>query len=802
MGSGDFKQIALKKIKKGVRHPQSKGIIFCVIVVALALHFSRIPQPFFDVPYATTLRSNEGILLNALIAEDEQWRFPPLDSIPEKYQTAVRLFEDEYFFYHFGINPASLARAAFQNIKAGKVISGGSTLTMQTVRMALGNKKRTYSQKCIEILKSLRVEFMYSKASIFKLYANHAPFGGNIVGLHAASWRYFSKEPHQLSWAEAATLAVLPNNPKKIFPGKNNAELLLKRNKLLDKLCDRNFIPKEDLDLYKTEPIPDKIISIPNHAFHLLQRAANENQKGKKIVTTLHYDTQLRVENQVFKYSKKLSDSEIHNVAAVVIEIDTGNTLAYIGNSTNQNQHSQYVDVVDAPRSPGSLLKPILYAAALDQKIILPKELLPDIPLFSKSFIPKNFDKKFRGVVHADQALSNSLNVPFVYLLRKFGYENFYQILSTQLGYKLGYPASHYGLSLILGSAETTLWDITAIYSGMARAYKRYFERPLGLSYSDMDFHPNYYHKNQNINHEKELKKSGVFDASALENTFKAMEQLKRPGQESGWAVFDSNKSIAWKTGTSFGFKDAWSIGFNDTYLVGVWVGNADGEARPDLVGIKSAAPLMFDVFSFLEGNSILNDQPMGEIENMCLKSGMIAGDYCLELTELYLTENQFNYGKTCTYHKPLQLNKEMTLRVNSNCYEIAQMITKGWFVLPPVEAWYYKKYNPTFLNPPIFHPQCQQEIQTQHLQLIYPKNSAKIMIPRQQDGSRGKALFHAAHQNEESQVFWHLDEVFLGTTLNNNHKMEIKADKGVHQLVLIDDLGHEIKTNFEILNE
>ncbi len=223
------------------------GIRLAVVTLAgasfltfiLLILITPLPNPLFQNPYSTTLSSREGVLLSASIASDQQWRFPPSDSIPHKFEVAIRLFEDEYFYDHPGINPVSMVRAIRQNIKANRVVSGGSTLSMQTVRMAMGNQARTYQQKFWEILAAFKLEIRYSKEGILKAYTNHAPFGGNIVGLNAAAWRYYGRPPHQLSWAEAATLAILPNDPASIFPGSQQARLLSKRNRLLRKIHQR-----------------------------------------------------------------------------------------------------------------------------------------------------------------------------------------------------------------------------------------------------------------------------------------------------------------------------------------------------------------------------------------------------------------------------------------------------------------------------------------------------------------------------------------------------------------------------------
>lgn len=758
-----------------------------------------LPDPLFDVPYATTLKAEDGTLLSAAIADDQQWRFPVSDSIPDKLASALLLFEDEYFFYHPGVNPVSLFRAAKQNFKAGKTVSGGSTLTMQTVRMALGNQPRTYTQKLLEMAIAIKVEVFYSKSSILKQYVDHAPYGGNIVGVSAASYRYYGRPPDQLSWAEAATLAILPNNPASIFPGKNQNIFLQKRDQLLDKIHDRGLIDEDELFLAKQEPLPRSIKPIPNSAYHLLYRAMGEGLKGKEVKSTLDTRLQVAVDKLVNEHSKSLAFNQIHNAAAIVLDIKSGNTLAYVGNSNAEGQHGQHgqhVDVITSRRSPGSLLKPFLYAAALDESLIAPHELLPDVPVFYKGFAPKNFDKEYRGAVTADDALISSLNVPFVHLLIEYGYEKFHQKLK-QLGFNaFDQPASHYGLSMILGGAETTLWELTSVYSGMARSLHNYSERPFKLGYSAQDYHPNHYLKQQD-EQEATSAADGYLRVPSIRFVFEAMQKLNRPDEESGWQQFQSSKQIAWKTGTSYGFRDGWAIGLNNDYIIGVWVGNADGEGRPGLTGVSAAAPLLFRLFDLVNGSTALG-QAFGASHEICQKSGMLASKYCTETKSIQLPDYLLK-TESCTYHQVLHLNKEGTHQVNNTCYNVADIVQQSWFILPPVQAWYYRKFHPNYKKQPPFMSGCVQVDSRTHFELIYPNQFTKVKIPLEQSGEKGFSIFEAAHQNSNAIVYWHLDDQYLGYT-QGTHQKGIQTAIGQHIITLVDEFGNEISQRFEVI--
>ncbi|MCF6361426.1 MAG: penicillin-binding protein 1C [Cyclobacteriaceae bacterium] len=787
----------MKVLKSGAKlNKWQKVVLSSVILFFLLVLFSPLPSPLFNTPHTTTLHASNGQLLSAAIARDQQWRFPISDSIAYKFRTAIRIYEDEYFYYHLGVNPVSIARAVWQNSKAGKIISGGSTLTMQTIRMAYGNKPRTYGQKIIELFAAVKMELFYSKSEILKTYADNAPFGGNIVGISAASYRYFGRAPHQLSWAEAASLAVLPNDPSSIYPGKNEEAFLKKRNKLLTKLFDKSIIDEDDLFLAKQEPLPQKVKSLPNNAYHLLHRKMSEGKTGISIHSTLDANLQKRAANLVNIYSKRWAGNQVHNAAAIMVEIETGNVQAYVGNSANLGQHGQYVDIITAKRSPGSLLKPILYAAALDEGLIMPNQLLPDIPLFYRGFSPKNFDRKFRGAVPANQALTSSLNVPFVHLLIEYGYEKFHQKLQKMGMASLDKPASHYGLSLILGGAETTLDELTSIYAGMARSYVRFSERPLNKGCSSSDYFQN--HSEQINPIPEELEEYGNLAAPSLGFTFRAMQQLNRPGQEAGWEQFNSAKPIAWKTGTSFGFRDGWAIGITNKHVIGVWMGNADGEGRPGLTGVQAAAPLLFQLLELLPGDADFN-QPFGSPQKICTLSGMRASTLCEETFSIS-TPNYLESTPTCTYHQILHLDKSEAFQVNSDCYKVSSIKNKPWFILPPVQAWYYQKYHPAYKKIPPLAPDCKGDNKLNTFELIYPRQFTKVYIPIEQDGNRGFAIFEAAHQDKNATLFWHLDDTYLGLT-EGNHQMSIKATKGRHLLTIVDSNGNELKRNFEIIN-
>lgn len=794
----------IEKSRKTPLFQPSKPYIWKFVLLFLlsfVLFFAFIPVPSFKHnAYATVLEASDGSLLGARIATDGQWRFPQEDTVAEKFKKALLYFEDEYFYLHWGINPVSVWKALVQNLQAGKIKRGGSTISMQIARLSRGNQPRTFSEKLIELCLTLKMELLFSKEEILNMYAAHAPFGGNVVGLSAASWRYYGRPPQKLSWAESATLAVLPNSPSLIYPGKNSQLLLAKRNRLLDKLVAKGAIDQTTAELSKAEPLPGDPKPLPNLASHLLNRVIKEGHQGKNIRTTVDSKLQKSVKEKVQRHHLRMKENYVHNAAAIVIEIATGKVIAYVGNVDTEGHEGQYVDIITSKRSTGSLLKPILYGLAIDEGLILPKQLLPDIPVFLRGFAPQNFDKKFHGAVPADIALMRSYNVPFVHLLKNYGYEKFHQKLRKLGMQSLDKPAGYYGLSMILGGAESSLWEVTAVYAGMARGLMHYFKRPVGKQYDQNDYHPNSYLEPKVL--PAQLYDKGIIGASAISKMLLAMQALNRPENQLGWERYTSSKAIAWKTGTSYGFKDAWAIGLNTKYVVGVWLGNADGEGRPELVGVKAAAPLLFDIFEQLkvdkEFPEPLYDQSSIKV---CSASGYKAGIYC-EKTSVELLPPFAIRAAPCPYHHLLHLDESEKYQVSSVCYPVSKMKAKPWFILPPTAAWYYKQYNADYREPPEFLLACRDKSnKNEFMELIYPRAYTKVYVPTELDGTIGAAVFEVAHRNPEATIHWHLDEDYIGST-NKKHQLGINPKRGHHTLHLVDDQGRELVLAFEVISE
>ncbi len=768
------------------------------LVLAVAC-FLLLPVASFDDPTATVLTDRQGHLLGARIAADGQWRFPPADSVPDRFAVAVRLYEDEYFFRHPGVNPVSLLRAAFQDIRAGHIVSGGSTLTMQVVRLSRGARRRTLGNKLLEILLALRLEAARSKEEILRMYVSHAPFGGNVVGLDAAAWRYYGRPAWRLSWGETATLAVLPNAPALIYPGRHSRRLLEKHNRLLLKLRDRGYLDTLGCRLAMDEPLPGPPRPLPAVAPHLLQRTIDSGHGGERCVTTLDYRLQQRCNAIIRRHYLQLSGNGIHNAAILVLDARRRTVLAYVGNTPAGDEEGRDVDMITARRSPGSTLKPFLYAAMLDDGLILPGSLIPDIPTHYRDYTPKNFSPVWRGAVPAGQALIQSLNIPAVRMLKDYGLNRFLTLLHRVGFSTLDQPAGHYGLTLILGGGEVTLWDLATAYLGMTWTLDNI--RTLGYRYDLSAYRPpRWLAAGALRDTTPRTAGEGVVSAGAIWQTFETLTALRRPTEEGLWQVYSSSKKIAWKTGTSYGFRDAWAVGVTPDYVVAVWVGNADGAGRPGLVGLEAAAPLLFDVFSLLPPHPWF-EPPYDELTKVtvCRESGYRATLLCPHRDTLLVPRSGLKV-KSCPYHRLVHLDKTGRYRVTSRCYPVADMITRSWFVLPPAQEWYYKKVNPSYRTLPPFLPACH-EAEALAMEMIYPRETRQIFIPRDLGGTLSSTVFEVAHRGTGHTIYWHLDGAYLGAT-TAPHKMELQPAPGRHTLTLIDDEGNILVKRFEVVKK
>ncbi|GAB1455141.1 hypothetical protein MASR2M48_04480 [Spirochaetota bacterium] len=502
------------------------------------------------------------------------------------------------------------------------------------------------------------------------------------------------------------------------------------------------------------------------------------------------------------RHGSRLARQGIRNMAAVVMRVADGSIAAYVGNVPSDLRDADlrdadlrdadlrdasWVDCASSPRSSGSILKPFLYAAMIDTGELSPSMLIPDIPTRVGSYSPENNLKTYSGAVRADEALARSLNVPFVRLLRSYGVERFASLLK-RLGFStLSRSPADYGLTLILGGAEATLVDAASAYAALARmaagpgtepghpfiGYSWRLDRPAaGQAYEP------------------------PFSTGAAYLTLEALLDVARPGEEASWQEYASSRQIAWKTGTSFGSRDAWALGLDPSYVVAIWVGNADGEGRPELKGTDAAAPLLFDIFQYLP-RSRWFDRPETELrhETVCAQSGYVAGPDCASTLRVRVPVSSKTFT-SCPYCRAVSLSADGAYRVRAETYD-GDIIQESRFVLPPAMEWYYSRSVSVYRPLPPWAPGMAGP-EAGVVEFISPEAGASIFVPIELDGSPGMVVFRAAHRDAEARLFWHLDGDYIGETYGD-HRVQAHPAPGFHELVIVDQDGSSTNRRFDV---
>ena len=749
-------------------------IIFAALFLMLVV-FSLIIYLSFDVSkmqediekrYSTSILDANGKLMDVFLTSDEQWHLKVEGDVSENLKEAVLTYEDKNFNTHHGVDFLAIVRA-FKNNFIGRKRSGASTITMQVAKLS-SPKKRTYINKFIEIIQAFKIESKLDKDTILKLYLNNAPYGGNIVGYGTAARMYFRKEPRNLSWSECALLAVLPNSPGSMNVEKNHERLISKRNNLLDKLYEKGKLTEQQLSLAKEEPLPDTRYPFERVAPHLARRLFN-TEKDKVIKTTIDYDLQKRMQEIVKSYVGYTHSEGITNAAMLIVENKTRNVKAYIGSQEFMDMENEgQVDGVIAKRSPGSILKPFLYALSIDEGMIAPESLVQDVPMFFANFSPQNANKKYTGMVEARQALISSLNIPFVHLLDQYGEYKFYYFLKDMLGFDENAPEK-YGLSLILGTKEFSVEEIAMLYSGLAN-----YGSLTSLNYLVK--------KDSNNNGRSKT----MFSKGASYLTLDTLKELVRPGLNN---LYRWKDPISWKTGTSYGKRDAWACGMTPDYTVIVWVGNFSGKSNENLSGVISGGRLLFNVFEELENSNKRFEEPYYELEN--IKVDKITG-YRIDIDGIETKTIKFPIKakplKISPFYKKIYVD-DNDVEIDSRSPDFANSHEKVIMNYPLEVVNYFIRENRDVSE--IYHTNSKEK----SLKILYPTPNLKILLPKDLDKEQKLIVKIANLKNQD--IYWYLDKEFIG--IDKSFEKEIELGIGEHTLTIMAEDGEVVKTKFSI---
>ncbi|MCP4632482.1 MAG: penicillin-binding protein 1C [candidate division Zixibacteria bacterium] len=749
---------------------------FSVVTLVMALIANNIvfplPEGKLSKPVSTFVYSREGELLRCFTSSDGFWRLPViLNEISPLLKKSVIAIEDSWFYYHPGINIFSLVTSAMENLEVGKVVRGGSTLTMQIARM-MEPKPRTMKSKIIELFRALQLELRFTKNELLEIYLNLAPYGGNIEGVGAASYFYFGKTPFELSPGEAALLTALPNSPTVLRPDRHIDNSIAARNRVLNTMLREDIISKEENEGAVNEEIRRVRMKPPFLAPHFCRDLHLSHPEMARIQSTIDLNILSISEGVVQNHIKKLKMCNINNVAVVVLDNSSAEVLTMTGSVDfmDKGQHGQ-VNGATSPRSPGSTLKPFVYAMALENGLISPATMIEDLPVYYSGYSPENYDEEYRGVISAADALKFSLNVPAVELCARVGLNSFYNILISGRISTLNGRYYDYGLPLVLGACETKLIELTNLYSCLARGG---IDKPI-----------------KTVLNQRTDDGLMIFSPAVSYIISDILSEVERPDLPACWEFAADLPRIAWKTGTSYGRKDAWTIGYNPHYTVGVWVGNFSGESSPDLVGAVAAAPIMLEVI-----NAISSKQGAGwfakpenvSTRKVCSISGKPPNDYCTTLVEeLYIPG--LSPVSRCHVHKLVLVDSETGIRLCRHCAHSKNAVSKTFEDWPPKINTWMLECGRSIAPVPEHNPECNGTLAGDRPIIVSPKEDNVYILRRHLPLELQKILLEASVTSGSRYLYWFLDGELLGRVESGN-RLFYTPEAGSHILTCSDDAG------------
>jgi penicillin-binding protein 1C len=742
------------------------GIVSCAVIAAVWL---ALPKPLLldGISFSQCVRDRNGKLLWVTLSADQKFRsWTPLEKISPDLIDATLRYEDKYYAHHPGVNPVALARGAADLVRFHRATTGGSTITMQLARLRFQLHTRTIFGKFEQIIRALELERHYSKNQILEAYLNLAPYGRNIEGIGAASEIYFDKPASRLSRPEAIALSVIPQSPSRraLYADRDNHSVNLAQSSWYDRAgvdSDTEFSMREFRPRMQTER---KFIA-PHFVQQVLERSNGQGQ----IMTTLDLGKQQAIERRVTDYVGNNRNRGIENAAVVLVDTRTMDVLAQIGSADFYKADIKgQVDGTCSPRSPGSTLKPFVYALALEQGLIHPLSILADAPRSFGEYNPENYDREFLGPIRADDALARSRNVPAVELASHLAHPTLYQFLSTA-DVRLPKTESFYGLALPLGGAEISLQDLVRLYAAIANNGEL---RPLRFTARD-----------------RITKPKSILSPEAAFLTLEMLGNVPRP--EMNCADGSHSTPVYWKTGTSHGFRDAWSIAVFDHYVLGVWVGNFDGRANPAFVGRTAAGPLLFQIIDSLRAAwpepNVPHEPPPGanlKRVEFCALSGDHPNHFCTQRVEGWFIPG-VSPIKTCDVHREVLVDIATGLRVpiDDGTRHLKREVYEFWsgeFLTLFEQAGIPRRVPPPFL------PDTGSELasRTGQKPIIVSPNSKEILLV-----SKKTVPLRAKADADVREIFWFAGKQFVGKAAPNQ-VLEWTADAGDYEITALDDHG------------
>jgi penicillin-binding protein 1C len=763
------------------------ALLLPLILFLLADRMFPFPLDQLQRPPAVAVEDRDGEPLRFFLPPDDRWRIPvSLEQLPPLLVETVVASEDRWFRFHPGVNPAAAARAALQNLRQGRVVSGASTIPMQIARMA-DPARRTLGAKLRESARALQLNWHCSKQRQLEIYFNLAPYGGNIEGVTAASWLWFGKSPLRLSVGEMALLVALPRAPNRFDPTRHPEAAREARDGVLRLMEDRGLITVAEGSEARRQPLPRGRSTLPFAAPHFARFVASRSAGRARVRTTLHRPTQALAEAQVARRIGNLRQAGIGSAAVVVLETGTREVRAMVGSAGFfEEQHQGQVNGALARRSPGSTLKPLLYAMAVDQGLLVPESYLLDIPTDFSGYVAKNFDDRYRGRVTAREALAQSLNAAAVRLLARAGLERFHRLLVRGGAASLDRPALAYGLPLVLGAGDMTLLELTGLYAALAGGGTggevRWAE---GGEAGGAD-----------------ARNGGqrLFSEEAAWLVTSILLDVRRPDLPDAWALTRDAPAVAWKTGTSYGHRDAWAVGFSGRHTVGVWVGNFDGTPVNGISGSEYAAPLLFDIFRALEPGGTGPREPAGLAlvpVTVCSLSRQLPTAFCPERMEVRCLAEGSHLGR-CGYHRRMLVDAETGLRLTGDCVGTRPHRWELLTVYPAeLVAWWRARGQPVPVVPAV-SPDCGGVEAGEGPKIVSPDGSTGYRLRRDTPAEYQQVPLLARVAPGTSRLYWYEDGQ-LAAAGSPGEQLFIPLQRGEHRVVVTDDTGRSDGVTYRV---
>ena len=722
-------------------------------------------------PASVSVRDRNGKALRAFLARDDQWRFPvATEDVSPELVRAIIAAEDRWFYWHAGINPLSILRAAWTNWKSGRIVSGASTIPMQISRLA-EPKPRTLRSKLQEAFRALQLEWRYSKEELLEIYLNLLPMGSNRQGVGAGALFYFGKPPSRLSLGESTLLAIIPRSPARYDPIQNPSVALKVRNGVLRQLEARGAFTRKAIADALRQPVPARLHKAPFHAPHFSEFAVRRVRGGSELSTALDWKFQQIAEQQVASRMPGLRRQGIENASVVVIENGTRVLRVMVGSAGFfEHRYQGQVNGATARRSPGSTLKPFLYAAAIDQGRILPESYLLDIPTDFSGYVAENYDGEYRGRVTAAEALIDSLNAPAVRLLAEMGLKQFFGLLNQGGLSTLDRPPDDYGLSLVLGSCEVNLLELTNLYASL-RDGGMY--RPVRL----LD--------------REQAGGRRLFSEEAGYLVTRILTKVSRPDLPRAWDLARGVPAVAWKTGTSYGHRDAWAVGFSDRLTIGVWVGNFDGRGVKGISGAEHAGPLLFDMFRAMEPEGARFDRPGGlQIQKveLCFLSHQLPGPFCGDrISASYLPGR--SRLSPCRYHQQVFVDSETEQMLTGDCLKERPFRPRLLTVYPAELVAWWRAENQAVPEMPAVSRECSGVPFQQRPEIVSPMPETPYLLRPDAPARYQKIPLIAQVGPHSRKLYWYQNGLLLGAC-NAGDQLFVSLQPGKHRLVVVDNLG------------